>query len=347
MVSRIKNLVSVTLMCLAAIYTASYLLWRGLLLTPLYDTFWQLQLSEVFGAWFYLPLFPLLLLVLMARNGRAAILLAIPFAFFLWEYGAQFLPNWQHGFSTQTVWAQAEDDRDLQVLTWNTLNSSTVQDDFAAFLRDEQPDVVALQEVGRGMHRVLGEEYTDLYPYRYEQYYGRLVTMSRYPIKPILEDSVLLYGCRCQPLALTWRGRTVTLINIHIIRPDVNFSVQSRLPRITSFDQSNQEIYYTALFKLLDEIDGPIILQGDLNTAERQRSFRHLTRTFTDSFAEAGWGFGFTYPHWDRRGPDWLVPLVQIDHILHTNELVAISARTEQLKRSDHLAVMATLRWRE
>lgn len=342
-----KNYFSFFLLTLASIYTVGYLLWRGLLLTPLYDASWHLQLSEVFGAWFYLPLLPLLLLGLIVRNRHAVAIVAIPFAFFAWEYGAQFLPNWQHGFSTPAAWAQEDADQHLRVATWNTLYSSAVQDDFDALLQTERPDIVTLQEASYGMRHLLEQEYSELYPYQYSRHYGRLVTLSRYPMTPLLTDSLLLRGCRCQPLRVEWRDRSLTLINIHLPSPDVRFNLRNRVPRITRFDRRNQEPYYIVLFKILDQFDGPIIMQGDINTTERQPNFKRLTSTFTDSFAEAGWGFGFTFPNLAPRGPKWAVPLVQIDHILHTDEFVAVAARTERLQQSDHLAVLATLRWRE
>lgn len=346
----IKQISSFIPPSLALLYTIAYLLWRGLLLSPLYEISWQLQLSEIFGAWIYLPLLPLIALVVLTRRWRAVAALCIPLAFFAWEYGAQFLPNWQHGWTTQSAQAQAQpvDDDVLSVLTWNTLISSTVQDDLHRILTQETPDIVTLQEVSYSMRRTLNEEYAQRYPYQYYQSTRRLITLSRYPLtNAIPDDELMLYGCRCLPLEIVWKGRALTIINIHLPSPDVRYSFRSRIPRVLKFDASGQDLYYQALFKLLDQIEGPILLQGDINTTERQPHFKQLTQTLTDSFAEAGWGMGFTYPNSTRRGPAWLMPLIQIDHILHSEELVALTAQTEQLRRSDHRAVRATLRWRE
>lgn len=345
---RIKQISSFLFTSLALLYTIVYLLWRLLLVSPLYETSWQLQASEVFGAWVYLGLVPMLLLALLARRWRALAVLAIPLAFFVWEYGAQFLPNWQHALSAQIAQAaQADDDGILSVMTWNTFLIPTINDDFQQLLNEEDPDIITLQEVSYAMTRVLDQELKEEYPYQYFQHYGGLATLSRYPLAPTLDESLTLYGCRCLPLKLMWQDRSLTIINIHLPSPGVRYSFRRTLPRLLNFDASGQEIYHDILLKMLAEIDGPILLQGDLNTTERQRHFKNLTKVLTDSFAEAGWGMGFTYPNVTRRVPVWVVPLVQIDHILHSEELVALTADTEQLSRSDHRAVRATLRWRD
>jgi hypothetical protein len=105
-------------LALAMLYTMSYGLWRILLLTPLYQEFWQLQLSDVFGSWAYLPLVPLGLLVALTRNRRAAYLLLLPLFFFGAEYGRQFLPNWQR------LWPREEPVAVLRVMSWNMLYTS-------------------------------------------------------------------------------------------------------------------------------------------------------------------------------------------------------------------------------
>lgn len=344
---RIKKITLFLLTSLAFLYTIGYLSWRGLLLSPLYETSWQLQLSEVFGAWIYLLLVPLILLMLVTHRWRALAVLGIPLAFFLWEYGAQFLPNWQHGLSPKVAQAQSIDDETLSVLTWNMYLTAKVDDDFYQILREEDPDILTLQEVSYAMRRVLQQDLKEAYPYQYYQHYGKLASLSRYPLSPTLEESLTLYGCLCLPLELSWQGRSLTIINIHMPSPDVRYSFRRKIPRLMQYDRSGQDLYHEILLKLLTEIEGPILLNGDLNTTERQRDFKNLTETLTDSFAEAGWGMGFTYPNVTRRAPPWLVPLVQIDHILHSDELVALTADTVQLRRSDHRAVTATLRWRE
>lgn len=336
---------------LALLYTGGYLLWRGMLLSRFYETSWHLQISEVFWAWSYLPLLPLILCGLLIRQWRALIVLTLPFTFFVWEYGAQFLPNWQHEWNTPALHAQESaasgeaGGKPLKVMTWNSFRSSRIADDFEDVLRNDGPDIITIQEVSSGLRRQF-QEYEDLYPYQYHERYASLMTVSRVPLAQHSIDERYRLGCRCQPLLFEWEGRTLTIINIHIPRPSVYFHFRNGLPKITYFNPSAQDLHYKVLFNMLDQVEGPLLIQGDINTTERQPNFLRLTESMQDSFAEAGWGMGFTYPNATYRDPWWFMPVVQIDHILHSEEFVALSAKVDTLRGSDHLYVAATLRWR-
>ena len=348
---KIVQLIQVLVFLLALLYTSGYLLWRGLLESSVYETSWHLQISEVFWAWFYLPLFPLTLIGLLMRQWRTILVLALPLSFFMWEYGAQFLPNWQHEWNSQALYAQEDEANDefeekqLRVMTWNSFRSSRIADDLEELLLDNGPDIITIQEVSSGLRRNL-QDFEQIYPYQYYESYATLMTISRMPLSQPQIDRQFRVGCRCQPLSLEWDGRRLTIINIHIPRPKVYFHFRNGLPKITYFNPKDQDLHYKVLFKILEQVEGPLLVQGDINTTERQPNFLRLTQTLTDSFAEAGWGMGFTYPNSTFRDPWWLMPVVQIDHILHSEEMVAISATVDDLQSSDHLFVAATLRWR-
>lgn len=349
--NKIFRLLQICVLILALLYTSGYLLWRGLLLSRFYETSWHLQISEVFWAWSYLPLLPLILCALLIRQWRALIVLSLPLAFFMWEYGAQFLPNWQHEWNAPVLYAQASSEHDevsgrpLSVMTWNSFRSSRIADDLEDVLRNDSPDIITIQEVSSGLRRQF-QDFEQLYPYQYYERYASLMTVSRVPLAQPSIDEIHRLGCRCLPLQLEWEGRPLTIINIHIPRPKVYFHFRNGLPKVTYFNPSDQNLHYKVLFKILDQVEGPLLLQGDINTTERQPNFLRLTQSMQDSFSEVGWGMGFTYPNSTFRDPWWLIPVVQIDHILHSEELVALSAKVDTLRGSDHLYVAATLRWR-
>ena len=62
-----------------------------------------------------------------------------------------------------------------------------------------------------------------------------------------------------------------------------------------------------------------------------------------DSFREAGFGLGLTYPL--RFGSSELPPFLRIDYVWHTRELRAVDAHVMPDTGSDHLPVWVELNW--
>ncbi|MEH0826228.1 MULTISPECIES: endonuclease/exonuclease/phosphatase family protein [unclassified Micromonospora] len=84
-----------------------------------------------------------------------------------------------------------------------------------------------------------------------------------------------------------------------------------------------------------DRADRLLVL-GDLNTATTDRVFAPLTRLLGDVQADAGRGFGFTWPS--------AVPVTRPDHVLYRG-LTPTAADVLRTPDSDHRAVTAAFRW--
>ncbi|MFF0102519.1 endonuclease/exonuclease/phosphatase family protein [Micromonospora sp. NPDC005257] len=84
-----------------------------------------------------------------------------------------------------------------------------------------------------------------------------------------------------------------------------------------------------------DSADRLVVL-GDLNTATTDRVFDPLTRVLGDAQADAGQGFGFTWPA--------ELPVTRPDHVLHRG-LTSATAGMLRTPASDHRAVTAGFRW--
>jgi endonuclease/exonuclease/phosphatase (EEP) superfamily protein YafD len=83
----------------------------------------------------------------------------------------------------------------------------------------------------------------------------------------------------------------------------------------------------------------PFLVAGDFNLVPLHRAYRPLARVARDSWREAGWGFGFTWP--TRRGDGRLPPLVRIDYLWHSPTLRPISIRVlPDETGSDHYGVL-------
>ncbi|WP_405095824.1 endonuclease/exonuclease/phosphatase family protein [Micromonospora sp. NBC_01412] len=79
-----------------------------------------------------------------------------------------------------------------------------------------------------------------------------------------------------------------------------------------------------------------LVVLGDLNTASTDRVFAPLTRLLGDAQADAGQGFGFTWPA--------ELPVTRPDHVLYRG-LTPTSAGVLHTPDSDHRAVTAGFRW--
>jgi endonuclease/exonuclease/phosphatase (EEP) superfamily protein YafD len=327
---------------LAAGYALGFVLWRGLLASPLYDHWWQLPLSEVFASWAYLPLALLLALALATRSRVGVVALVAPLIFFAGEYGRQFLPNWP------VASADSAEARKLTVLTWNTRNGLDFEDEFLETLDKVQPDLLAMQEVGWGISPNMQNILDDRLPYQ-EAYRAdvssSLTLFSRYPI---IESQTKMdwEQCQCQITRLDWDGEIVTVLNVHIWAPRFRLDSWEGLLHVNRFDIRHQTPIFDSLIAEIRQVEGPLIVMGDFNTTERQRNFRRLLDYLEDAYSEAGWGLGYTWPNPEVLRMLAPFPVIQIDHILVNDAWRSRRTWTGRIAGSDHLYMAADLAYR-
>jgi endonuclease/exonuclease/phosphatase family metal-dependent hydrolase len=100
------------------------------------------------------------------------------------------------------------------------------------------------------------------------------------------------------------------------------------------------------------QVETPLIVTADFNATDQNQAYRIITRQLNDSWREAGWGFGHTFPGGPI--PDLPRPMVaghpipmwvaRIDYIFYSNNLEAIEARLGVWDGvSDHRPVIAVL----
>ncbi|WP_084038601.1 endonuclease/exonuclease/phosphatase family protein [Demequina sp. NBRC 110053] len=95
----------------------------------------------------------------------------------------------------------------------------------------------------------------------------------------------------------------------------------------------------TALVSLLDGIDGPTLVVGDLNLTRDHRAFRDLLdQGLIDAVDQAGAGLPMTFP--EQRTA---FPFVAIDHVLARDvDFAATDVDTDVVAGSDHRALVVT-----
>jgi endonuclease/exonuclease/phosphatase family metal-dependent hydrolase len=92
---------------------------------------------------------------------------------------------------------------------------------------------------------------------------------------------------------------------------------------------------------------GPTLVVGDFNATHDHEPMRAvLGAGVRDAAEEAGSGWQPTWPT-KRYGQDWVWPLLTIDHVLTSRQFDAVHTESQAIPRTDHLALVAELRYSE
>ncbi len=288
---------------------------------------WPLAFFSIFLHWLLLPALTLLPIMLWRRRWPTAGMLTPGVIAFAWLFGGLFLPP-----STIPT-AQAGSGHTLTVMTFNTNADVTAPEKLIPVLRGSGADIIALQEVGAALATALDDSLLDEYPNRAYISYGSGL-LSRYPI---LEYEMVENGTAFPYLIATLSvdGQKLTVISAHLPPPIL-------AGRRGYKSQAIEEIPH---FVDLATGSEPTILMGDFNTTDQSADYGLLANAeLHDSFREAGWGFGSTWPA-RRVAPLVGNPIIRIDYIWHTEHFTTQRAWVGPGTGSDHRPVFAELSW--
>ena len=227
-----------------------------------------------------------------------------------------------------------------------------------AFIAEQQPDVIALQESNeRGSFLPAAPEYA-AYPHRSR--ISEFQILSKLPIANA--RMCVLQRQRANGTSQSWfklarfelqtSGGLVVLYNAHMLSPrfELRTYLQARITdeaerkRTEEFKQEQEAL----LMALMDQVESeslPTILCGDLNVPSLGPLYRRLTRTFRDSQSYGGAGYGFTFPgdvKLPLTGGQWL----RLDYVLVNRDWDILRCDVEQQMGAQHSAVTATLHLR-
>jgi len=234
-------------------------------------------------------------------------------------------------------------------MTWNVHHGEGIDkkvdiERIAKLILSEKPDVVALQEIDRGVERSgkidIITRLADLTDMTYAfgmttdfqgGEYGNAF-LTRFPI---LEERNLKYSL-IRPgeqrgllqLILDFRGEEIVVANTHL-------------------DQSDDAGRASSVGELRSTLRAysprPIVVCGDFNDLPESQVIADLRKDFEDSFGLVGRGEGFTYPSdAPNRRTDYILTLknAKPDSATAAVHLQAMSARVLQSSASDHLPLL-------
>lgn len=289
--------------------------------------------------YFFLPA-PFLLVLALVLRARVAIALSLlPIALFVLMFGPRFAPQGEVAASPPK----------LRVLTFNA-GAGVGADSAEALLsavQAAQADVVALQEVSAETLVALRPSLGAIYPYRVGT--PDAATLSMYPLLDPIEFHLPEAGYLSQAVDIQIEDRLVRLTNVHLQRAGPRIGGgRSVAAFVRDYEPELVDSQISVLVeRYIRPVAGSQLLTGDFNQTEWTAPYERIASVLRDSFREAGAGFGHTYPSRIDVGRTRLqIPLVRIDYIFHSADLVALGARVGPHSGSDHLPVVADLAFR-
>jgi endonuclease/exonuclease/phosphatase (EEP) superfamily protein YafD len=307
------------------------------------DRWWWLFFLNSFAEYLFVPLPAVFASAWLARQRR------------LWfGFGAALALN---GYFYNWMWwpklslLQA-DDLMLTVMTFNMLGYTQQPERVVGTIRDAGADVVAIQELNISTATRIRCDLGDRYPYQmldpYEGDRGMGI-ISSYPLGRI---DMTLPGDWIgvpQALSLNLRGTSVILLHFHTRSTDIGSK-----NRMATVRERERQAHTLADFAAAHA--EPLIALGDFNATDQSVAYTTMTRVLTDSWREAGWGPGHTFPGADSPGssrhrvagilvPKWLI---RIDYVFHSPHWQALGAWIGPWNEvSDHRPVLARLAIRQ
>lgn len=332
--------------CVYVVMLAVYLLARWLI----GDTYWQVSFTNTFAHWFVLPSFVLLPSALLMRMKRvAAGLLPIAAIGSVW-LAPYFVPKVHPTPEGKTI-------RALSLNVWgNNHDLHRIE----SWIRDSGADVVMLQEVSPAYATGVLPNLMESYPYQSSQpdpsRWGDNMTLSRYPI---ISSDYLDLGIPDNPSPLrlvidTPAGR-IAVYNVHLAWPggqgrtapgvfDRVFQADFYLRNALNYNENVRNLQIERLLDIWAEEPYPIIVGGDFNMSAASLTYNTVAAELHDTFREAGWGMGTSWPVAAARGlPAIIPPLVRIDYIWHSDGLRTVNAWQGPAVGSDHLPIVADM----
>jgi len=338
--TNIRSWITARLVTLARVYFTVLFGWA--ILHALFgDRWWWLFLPNSFAVYFFFPLPVILAIALLAQRRETWLGFGVALVLGVYLFGGLFLPKFHAaGASSPT----------LTVMTYNLLGFNENREGIVAVLRTSNADVIALQELNPSVAESIQRDLAGEYPYQaLDPQFGvvGLGVISRYPLHPAGQT---LPGANWvgtpQVLDLDWNGTAVTLLHFHPFPTNLNGAANMEWSVRAREQQARIVVDFVAAYP------APLIAPVDFNANDQSTAYTIAARVLVDSWREAGWGLGHTFPGAASYGssrpsiagvvvPMWMT---RIDYVFHSRHWRATSAWIGPWDGvSDHRPIVAQL----
>jgi endonuclease/exonuclease/phosphatase (EEP) superfamily protein YafD len=298
------------------------------------ETFWWLQVLNIFGLLLFAPLLLLMPITALLRSMTLGVATLLGLGLFGFEFWASLRP-----VSPPTATAN------LRVMTFNQLYYTNTPTDLLTAIREQQADVVSLQELTRESAQAIERELTDLYPYQFllsrEDTTLGLGLLSRRPFLATSQANTF----RGQLVQIDVDGTPVQILNVYLPAPAYRISPRRLIDEGAGFDAGSRSRAVDRLLQAVETLPGPLIVTGDFNTSDREPDYYRLASVLQDVFRSTSWGFGYTYPRNRPIGPiTWTLPLIRIDYVWVRGGVQPVKAEVDCVRGgSDHCLLVTEI----
>ncbi|PCJ98266.1 MAG: endonuclease [Flavobacteriaceae bacterium] len=223
--------------------------------------------------------------------------------------------------------------------SYSSLNDTSIGDKIIAFLKDETPDILCLQEHNRTWGKQLKN-----YPYKAESPYPKKLKRSTQVIfskYPIISNGSLDFpntANNCIYADILYKNDTIRVYNMHLQSYKVrSVSRETSNKLLGKFNNAikKQEEQAQLFLKHAKTSHFKTIVCADFNNSQFSRTYRMVKGDMKDTYQEKGVGFGMTYEK--MKFP------FRIDYILVDNSFNVMSHKNYKIKLSDHYPITSTL----
>ena len=225
---------------------------------------------------------------------------------------------------------------------WNWLNEEEIEEKIISFIKDNDPDVLTIQE------NMSLPKYVLDFPYKYieKKYAKGRFGMAIYSKLPIINQGSLKLKNTFNNIIfadIVRKKDTIRIYNLHLqslsISPDKeNFGQENSEKLIKTLKKRfKQQAEQTELF-LAHENNwkGKRIVCGDFNNTAYSWVYNQISKNKKDAFIEAGNGFGKTFKY--------AFPM-RIDFIFSDENANINQFNSFTEKYSDHYPILARINW--
>lgn len=212
----------------------------------------------------------------------------------------------------------------LRVVSSNVYTGNPDTDSVMKFIRDTDPDIIVVMEIDDRWREAIRELEAD-YPHNVlrprADNFG-IGMLSRIPIRSFRVEALDQAMLPTIVAEAEFNGGPLHIIGTH------------PLPPMSERNSDLRNEHLEALANRVVEIDGPVIVVGDLNTTSWSPYFRNLIQRSGLRDSRKGRGIQATWP-----GPNWLFQ-IPIDHALVTDDLVVTDRYVGPDVGSDHRPIV-------
>jgi vancomycin resistance protein VanJ len=297
-----------------------------------FDSLWWLALINTVAEYLFLPLPVLLAAGLWRRAWRLLLGLSLPAIAFGVLFGALFLPK--------PAARLGAGERSFSAMTFNVLTTNKDVTAIVGAIRAANPDIVGFQELTRARKAGISAALQADYPYHTLLPTERIPAvglMSRFPIErverfPLPPLDFALHA------VLRVDGARLHVFVVHLSPNGLGRNPVDQYVRLAKERFAQRAAEVARLEQTLRALHEPALLLCDCNLTDTSQAYAQLATSMSDSFREAGWGFG--YSSFSRRPP---FQAQRLDYVWHSAQLVALEAAVGPDGGSDHRPVVARL----